>query len=97
MRNYIKTNYTGDKLILSPAVAEMLNQFTPEGCPFRNYSLLDLLKDMFEMWSWTIDSDTSVVDFCKKISKCDAHMAAYGHDIINIINCFGGENHDNKN
>ena len=49
MRSYIKASYTGNQLILSRAAAEMLNTFEPKGCPFSNYTLLDLLKDLYEM------------------------------------------------
>lgn len=89
MNNYIKFNYTGHRLILSRAVAEMLESFTPKGCPFKDYTCLDLLKDSFEMYSWRVREDMSVVDFIKMLMDYDAHMAAYGQDIIGIINAFG--------
>lgn len=84
MLNYIKTNYTGDSLILMKSVSEMLNSFTPKGCPYRNYTLLDLLKDMVRMYSWTITDDTSVVEFLTQLDN-NAYVIAYGQEIINII------------
>ena len=89
MGNYIKFNYTGHRLILSRAVAEMLENFVPKGCPFQDYTCLDLLKDTFEMWSWRVQKDMSVVDFIKMVMVYDAHMTTYGQDIIGIINAFG--------
>lgn len=89
MRNYIKFNYTGHRLILSRAVAEMLESFTPKGCPFKDYTCLDLLKDTFEMYSWRVQEDMSVVDFIKMLMDYDTHMVAYGQDIIGIVEAFG--------
>lgn len=89
MRNYIKFNYTGHRLILSRAVAEMLENFSPKGCPFKDYTCLDLLKDSFEMYSWRVQEDMSVVDFIKMLMEYDAHIASYGQDIIAIIKAFG--------
>lgn len=89
MRNYIKFNYTGHRLILSRAVAEMLENYVPKGCPFKDYTCLDLLKDTFEMYSWRVQEDMSVVDFIKMLMDYDAHMAAYGQDIIGIVEAFG--------
>lgn len=88
MINYIKTNYTGDKLILLQSTAEMLNQFEPKGCPFPNYTYLSLVKDLVAMYSWRIDTDTSLIDFITMLMKCEAHAQAYGSDIINILRCF---------
>lgn len=88
MRNYIKFNYTGHRLILSRAVAEMLENFSPKGCPFKDYTCLDLLKDTFEMYSWRVQEDMSVVDFIKMLMDYDAHMVAYGQDIIGIVEAF---------
>lgn len=89
MLNYIKTNYTGDSLILMKSVSEMLNSFTPKGCPYRNYALLDLLKDLVRMYSWTITDDTSVVEFITQLDN-NAYAIAYGQEIINIIEAVEG-------
>lgn len=88
MKNYIKFNYTGHRLILSRAVTEMLESFVPKGCPFKDYTCLDLLKDTFEMYSWRVQEDMSVVDFIKMLMDYDAHMVAYGQDIIGIVEAF---------
>lgn len=88
MINYIKKNYTGDKLILLKSTAEMLNNFEPKGCPFPNYTYLDLVKDLVYMYSWKIESDTSLIDFISMLMDEEAHAHAYGSDIISILECF---------
>ena len=86
--NYIQKNYTGDKMIISRAVAEMLNSYTPKGCPFPNYTLLDLLKDMVRMYSWRVEKDTSLSDFVEMLMENEAHLQAYGADILSILDTF---------
>lgn len=85
MTNYIKVNYTGDQLILMPYTAEMLNSFAPKGCPFPNYTLLDLLKDLVQMYSWKISKDTTAADFIEMLMQEDAHAVAYGKEIIDLL------------
>ena len=85
MTNYIKANYNGSQLILTERTARLLNQYEPKGCPFPNYTLLDLLKDLVNMYSWKISTDTTATDFVEMLMKEEAHAAAYGQDIINIL------------
>lgn len=85
MTNYIKVNRTGDQLILLPHTAEKLNSLTPEGCPFPNYTLLNLLKDLVQMYSWKISKDTTVADFIEMLMQEDAHAVSYGKEIIDLL------------
>lgn len=85
MTNYIKVNYTGDKLVLLPHTAQLLSQFKPRDCPFPNYSLLDLLNDLVNMYSWKVSKDTEATEFVEMLMKEEAHAAAYGQDIINLL------------
>lgn len=88
MRSYIKVNYTGNKLVLSRAAAEMLNTFEPEDCPFQNYTFLDLLKDLYEMYSWRIQRDTSIVNFIEMLKEFSDKAQAYGDEMILILKAF---------
>lgn len=88
MRSYIKASYTGNQLILSRAAAEMLNTFEPKGCPFQNYTLLDLLKDLYEMYSWRIQQDMSVMDFIEMLKEFSNKAQAYGDEMILILKAF---------
>lgn len=88
MRSYIKASYTGNQLILSRAAAEMLNTFEPKGCPFSNYTLLDLLKDLYEMYSWRIQQDMSVMDFIEMLKEFSDKAQAYGDEMILILKTF---------
>lgn len=88
MRSYIKVNYTGNQLVISRAAAEMLNTFEPKGCPFQNYTLLDLLKDLYEMYSWRIQHDISVVDFIEMLKEFSNKAQAYGDEMILILKAF---------
>ena len=85
MTNYIKVNRTGDQLILLSFTAEKLNSFTPEGCPFPNYTLLDLLKDLVQMYSWKISKDTTAADFIEMLMQEDVHAVSYGKEIIDLL------------
>lgn len=85
MTNYIKVNYTGDQLILTSYTAEMLNNFVPKGCPFPNYTLLDLLKDLVQMYSWKISKDTTAADFIEMLMQEDEHAVSYGKEIIDLL------------
>ena len=88
MRSYIKANYTGNQLVLSRAAAEMLSAFEPKGCPFQNYTLLDLLKDLYGMYSWRIQQDTSIVDFIEMLKEFSHKAIVYGDEIILILKAF---------
>lgn len=85
MTNYIKVNRTGDQLILMSYTAEKLSRITPEGCPFPNYTLLDLLKDLVQMYSWKISKDTTAADFIEMLMQEDAHAVSYGKEIIDLL------------
>lgn len=88
MRSHIKVSYTGNQLVLSRAAAEMLNTFEPKGCPFQNYTLLDLLKDLYEMYSWRIQQDTNIVNFIEMLKEFSDKAQAYGDEMILILKAF---------
>lgn len=55
MKNYIICNYEKVVLNMDPAAVENLKKCTPAGCPFKNYSMFDLLADLIKMYSWKMD------------------------------------------
>ena len=57
MNNYIITDITGGRLVLAPEAAENLKNFKPAGCPFLNYTMLDLLMDLIKAYSWKLENN----------------------------------------
>lgn len=55
MKNYIICNYNKVSLNMEPATVERLKRYSPAGCPFKNYNMLDLLIDLLNMYSWKMD------------------------------------------
>lgn len=68
-------------------VAKRLKMYVPRGCPFKNYTLLDLLRDLIRMYSWILDMNRkySISDFIKKIQDRDIHAKVYGNAIIKLL------------
>lgn len=92
MKNTINTltrNINGNtRVSVSMATKKNLSQYTPKGCPFNNYTLLDLLRDLIQMYSWKITrgTATSIKTFIKQLQREGYDKAmAYGDDIINLI------------
>lgn len=67
----------GITITTSEANFRRLEKAILPGCPFQNYFALDLLRDLFVMYSWTIKAGVSYAlkDF---LTLCnDAHAEAY--------------------
>ena len=45
MENYIISKYGNTRLFLSRKAVENLEKYAPKGCPFKGYTLFDLVKD----------------------------------------------------
>lgn len=87
--NTISKNTSGIiKASISRDTAALLNRYTPKGCPFNDYTLLDLLRDFIQAYSWKITRGTtmSIRVFIKHL-QCEGYDKAmtYGDDIINLI------------
>ena len=55
MENFIIVDFRGStKVSITQKAMENLKSYRPNGCPFENYSMLDLLKDWVNMYSWQI-------------------------------------------
>ena len=70
--------------------------YIPRGCPFKNYTLFDLLEDWINMYSWILDKGQkySISDFVKQIRSRDdkADIWRYGHKVIgNVVNFYNSQ------
>ena len=87
--NTITREISGDlKISLSQQAAERLNRYTPKGCPHSDYTLLDLLRDFIQAYSWKIERGhtISLSDFIRQLQAENyAHAVIYGEDMMQII------------
>ena len=87
--NTITREISGDlKISLSQQAAERLNRYTPKGCPHSDYTLLDLLRDFIQAYSWKIDRGhtISLSDFIRLLQTENySHAVVYGNDMMRII------------
>ena len=88
MENYIIVDFRGNtKVSITQKVMENLKTFKPKGCPFEDYSMLDLLKDWVNMYSWQIvnrNKQISLTDFIKGING-DGKVLLYSEAMINLL------------
>ena len=87
--NIIERNYCGCySMKLNKAIATELNSYKPKGCPFNEYTLLDLLQDWFKAYSWELsDKITTIENFIKMLqNNGESKALVYGNDMITIIN-----------
>ena len=88
MENYIIVDFRGNtKVSITRNTMENLKSFKPKGCPFEDYSMLDLLKDWVNMYSWQIvnrNKQISLTDFIKSING-DGKVLLYGEAMINLL------------
>ena len=88
MENYIEVDFRGGtKVSITQKAIGNLKSFSPKGCPFENYSMLDLLKDWVNMYSWQIvqrNKQISLADFIKNING-DGKVLLYGQTMIDLL------------
>ena len=87
--NTITRKISGDlKISLSQQAAELLNSYTPKGCPHSDYTLLDLLSNFIQAYDWKITrgETMSLSDFIRLLQTENyAHALVYGEDMMRII------------
>lgn len=88
----IKYNINGNITVnCNGKTANVLNTYTPKGCPFNDYTLFDLVKDFINAFSWKIckGQSMSLSDFIKLLQHDGIEKAiVYGDDIISLVeNC----------
>ena len=74
------------KLTIKSDTMERLKQYIPIGCPFKKYTMFDLLTDWIKMYSWQIEKYVvySLIDFVKSISG-DAKVEIYRSSMIELL------------
>ena len=89
MVNSIKREMDGTIICsINEDIKETLSRLVPVGCPFKNYSMFDLLVDWITMYDWIIYGmgEISLVDFIEILKKRGYDtVLAYGNAIINIL------------
>ena len=89
MVNSIKREMNGTLICsINEDIRKKLNRLVPIDCPFKNYSMFDLLVDWITMYDWIIYGmgEISLVDFIEILKKRGyATVLAYGDAIINIL------------
>ena len=87
--NTISRKISGSlSVTISKQAAERLDSYKPKGCPHSDYTLLDLLRDFIQAYSWKIDrgQTISLRNFIRLIQKENyAQAIVYGNDMIRII------------
>lgn len=88
MKNYIIVDSAENiKVSILKDTMENLKSFKPKGCPFENYSMLDLLKDWIDMYSWQVaqrNKEIPLIDFVKNING-DEKVLLYGKNTIDLL------------
>ena len=85
MENYIISKYGNTRLFLSRKAAESLEKYVPKGCPFKGYTLLDLVKDLL-VYSWKVTGKISISDYIRMLqAEGYAHAIMYGNAIIECL------------
>ena len=87
MMNYIESSIAhGATLHMTRRAAEALKHYEPKNCPFKDYTLFDLVGDLM-CYSWRItDKIISLADYIRMLQKSNyAHAVVYGDDIIKLI------------
>ena len=72
---------------ISNKAAERLSEYVPRGCPFKDYTLLDLLKDLVRMYGYHLEwhQTMTMTEFIRYLIGIDAHAKVYGEAIIQLI------------
>ena len=73
---------------ISNKAAERLSKYVPRGCPFKGYTLLDLLKDLVRMYGYRLEwyQTMTITEFIRYLMSIEeAHAKVYGEAIIQII------------
>ena len=87
--NIIERKHFGNyEIKFKNETAKKLKGYKPKGCPFKDYTLFDLVCDWFKAYSWKLlERILSIESFIKMLqAENDIKAVTYGDDIINIIN-----------
>ena len=84
--NYIVVTSGGTvRATLTSRVEEILTEFKPKGCPFGNYSMLNLLQDWLGMYAWQLPKNKPM-SIVKCIERLDVDgKSIYKESMIRLI------------
>ena len=86
--NTITRRINGIDASISNKAAERLSEYVPRGCPFKDYTLLDLLKDLVRMYGYRLEwyQTMTMTEFIRYLMGIEeAHAKVYGEAMIQII------------
>lgn len=84
--NYVVVTSGGTiRMTLTSSVKETLATYKPKGCPFGNYSMLNLLHDWLGMYSWQLPKNKpmSLVECIKRLDTDGKSI--YTESMIRLI------------
>lgn len=87
MNSYIMIDWNGRiSSKIQSDIASVLRRYEPRGCPFKDYTALDLLTDWVQMYSWQLDRNRkySLPEFVNAIYG-DAKVELYKDAILGLI------------
>ena len=85
--NTITRRINGIDASISNKAAERLSEYVPRGCPFKDYTLLDLLKDLVRMYGYRLEwyQTMTMTEFIRYLMGINIHAKVYGEAIIQLI------------
>ncbi len=87
MKNYVMIDH-GDRIRgkIQPDIANILKRFKPRGCPFKDYTMFDLLTDWIQMYSWMLDRNReySLTEFVNTIHG-DGKVTVYAPAMLELL------------
>lgn len=91
MENYIvRGNNDKLKYILNKDIVETLKKLEPTGCPFKFYTMFDLLDDIISIHYMSIlqpGENISIIEYIKRLqARNEAYSVVYGKFYIDLIN-----------
>lgn len=87
MKNYVMIDYRNrTKGTIQSDIANILKRFEPRGCPFKDYTMLDLLIDWVQMYSWQLDRNReySLTEFVNTIHG-DGKVIVYAPAMLELL------------
>lgn len=87
MKVYVTNSVNkGSGLIISERAKEKLQGYVPRWCPFKGYTMYDLVVDLVNMYGWKISGKVSLSDFINLLKSENYSKAiTYGTGIMEIL------------
>lgn len=87
MENCIVCNREKCSVNLDKKVVSILDSMTPKGCPFLDYTMLDLLFDLINMYSWKVPyGEMSITEYIRFLQNdSEIKSVVYGNVFIKVL------------